>query len=162
MKHSFAPFDAETVSALMAATRIDFSWTDFTRPNWLCVSCRDDDGQLMGLCMFEFQSRWDCDFTIAVRDPRCITRRVMRAMFTAVFSRATRVTAYIEPHNERAIRQARLMGFEPEGYARKKIEGTRDAVMLGMLREDCRYLEGRRRPAAFPVSEVIHEEPQAS
>lgn len=162
MRHSFAPFDAEAVAFLAAATGIDFSGINFAGPGWLCVSCRDDGGQLMGLCCFEFQSRWEAHFTIAIRDPRCITRRVMRSMFTAIFSRATRVTAFCEPFNEPALRQARLMGFQPEGYMRRVIEGTRDAVVLGMLREDCRYLKPPRRPATFPVSEVIHEEPQAS
>jgi RimJ/RimL family protein N-acetyltransferase len=140
MRHSFAPFDAEATRFLSERTMIDFAGTDFSRPQWLCISCRDDEGSLMGLCLFEFKEWFNAHFTLAIRDRHCITRRVMRAMFTAVFSQATRITALIEPWNVLALRQAMVMGFRQEGFMRRAIEGVRDAVLFGMLREDCRYL----------------------
>lgn len=154
MKHSFAPFDRECEAFLTGATHIDFANTDWDQPQWLCVSARDDGGALMGLCVFEFKNGFDAHFSIAIRDRRCITRKVMRAMFQAVFSRARRVTALIEPWNADAIRQARLMGFQPEGYGRLMIEGTRDALIFGMLREECRYLA--RVPRETPTREASH------
>jgi RimJ/RimL family protein N-acetyltransferase len=141
MRHSFAPFERDAVLFLTAATGIDYTRTDFRKADWLCVSARDERGKLMGLCAFDFQLPFDAHFSIAIADRRCITRRVMRAMFTAVFRRASRVTALIEPDNADAIRQARVMGFREEGYMRLAVEGTRDALLFGMLREDCRYLE---------------------
>jgi RimJ/RimL family protein N-acetyltransferase len=157
MKHSFAPFDRECEAFLTAATHIDFANTDWSQPQWLCVSCRDDDGALMGLCLFEFKTWFDAHFSIAIRDRRCITRRVMAAMFKAVFSRARRVTALIEPWNADAIRQARLMGFQLEGYGRLLVEGERDALILGMLKSDCRYL--RKVTPASPTADFVDSEP---
>jgi RimJ/RimL family protein N-acetyltransferase len=154
MRHSFAPFDRECEDFLTKKLGINFFATDWTGPQWLCVSARDDDGALMGLCVFEFQTLFDAHFSIAIRDRRCITRRVLRAMFQAVFSRARRVTALIEPWNADAIRQARLMGFQPEGYMRLAVEGTRDALVFGMLREECRYLH--RVPHETPMREASH------
>lgn len=163
MKHSFAPFDDEARAFLMAMTGVDYSNTDFTRPDWLCVSCRDDDGQLMGLCAFEFKTWFDAYFSIAIRDPRCITRRVMRAMFSAVFSSAVRVTAEIDPGNAAAIHQARRMGFEPEGYKKFAIEGRRDAILFGMTEDSCRFLRARWRGSYGPESEDFDgKQPQAS
>jgi RimJ/RimL family protein N-acetyltransferase len=140
MKHSFAPFDAECEEFLSKKLGINFLATHWASPHWLCVSARDDRGQLMGVCAFEFQTGFDAHFSCAIADRHCLTRRLLRAMFTAIFSRATRVTAFIEPWNDRAIRQARQMGFQPEGYCRSVVEGNRDALIFGMLRDDCRYL----------------------
>jgi hypothetical protein len=140
MKHSFAPFGREEAAFLSAATGIDFTGTDFRKPDWLCVSARDERGKLMGLCCFEFKTWFDAHFTLAIRDQRCVTRRVMAAMFQTVFRQARRVSALIDVHNVTALRQARLMGFQDEGYMRLGVEGTHDALLLGMLIEDCRYL----------------------
>lgn len=146
MRISFAPFDADTAVFLSQMTGVEYRHVDFTRDKWLCVSGRRDDGTLMGCCLFEFVSWFEAYFSIAIADPRCISRRVMAAMFRAVFSQVVRVTAEIEPGNEHAIRLSKRMGFEIEGYKRLAIEGRRDAVLLGMTKDTCRYL--RARPAA--------------
>lgn len=150
MRHSFHPFNAEEKAFLSQATRVDFSRTDFANPLWLCVSARDDEGRLMGLCGFEFKTPFDAFFSCAIRDPRCLTRRVLRAMFTAVFSRAVRVSAEIDPANQDALAKAQRMGFEIEGYKRLAIEGRRDAFLLGMTRDTCRYLRDAPRARQGP------------
>ena len=155
MSHSFAPFNAEETLFLTSHTGIDFIGTDFSQPHWLCVSSSDGEGRLQGLCVFEFKSATDAHFTVAVKDKRFATKRGMRAMFEAVFSRAARVTALVEPWNHTAIRQAKIMGFQPEGFLRRAVEGDRDALIFGILREECRYLErghhGQRTQTAQPV-----------
>ena len=151
MKHSFRPFNDEEAAFLGQATGIDFSATDFADPAWLCVSCRNELGSLMGLCAFEFKSAFDAHFSIAIHDPRCITRRIMAAMFKAVFTRAARVTALIDPGNARAILQARRMGFVDEGYMRLAIEGRQDAILLGMTADTCRYLRTAPRGSQTPA-----------
>jgi hypothetical protein len=147
MRHSFAPFGAEELAFLSQATAIDLTTSD--PREWLCVSARDERGRLMGACFFEFKSWCDAHFTCAIADRRCLTRRLLRAMFTAVFSRAARVSAFIEPWNATAINQAHQMGFELEGYCRLAVEGRRDALLLGMTRDTCRFLRrAPRRPQA--------------
>jgi hypothetical protein len=145
MRHSFAPFGPYEARFLSHATSIDYSRVDFASPRWLCVAGYDDKRALMGLCCFEFVSWFEAYFNIAILDPRCITRRIMRAMFTAAFTQAVRITAEVEPGNDRAIRQAQLMGFEIEGFKRLAIEGRRDAILLGMTKDTCRYLRARPR-----------------
>ena len=94
--------------------------------------------------------------TILVLDPRCMSRRVLRAIFTAAFAQAKRLTAEVEPDNRRALRQVQRLGFVYEGYRPLGVEGVRDTIVYGMLREDCRYLPGfehvkpARRVPVFP------------
>lgn len=142
MKHDFAPFKPDAVWLLTKTIGIDYTHDDFTAPQWLCVTGREDDGELLGCCMFEFKTPWEAYFSIAIVDPKCINRRIMRAMFTAVFSRAVRITAEIVPGNARAEGQVRRLGFVYEGFKRLGLEGNRDALQYGMLRADCRFLPG--------------------
>jgi len=156
MIHSFEPFLPDAVAFLARHTGIDFSRTNFANTNaWLCATARDDSGAVRGVCCFELTTDFEAHFTTAIEDPRCVTRRLLRAMFSAIFMRVVRVTAMCEPHNERAIRQALALGFQHEGFMRCVIEGTRDAIVMGMLCEDCRYL-------ARPATKVIYEKPKAA
>jgi hypothetical protein len=162
-KISFAPFDRECVEALQTTLAIDYFGTDFSADHWLCASARDNKGALLGLACFELKTHFDAYFTAAIFSPRFMSRRLLRAMFTAVFSRAVRVTAEIEPHNTRALLQAKRMGFSVEGYKVLGIEGRRDAVQLGMTRETCKYLCGtatRFDPITQP--NIKHSLPLAS
>jgi RimJ/RimL family protein N-acetyltransferase len=76
-------------------------------------------------------------------------RRVLRAIFTAAFAQARRLTAEVEPDNRRALRQVQRLGFVYEGYRRLGLEGTRDTMMYGMLRGDCKYLPGYQGPTVM-------------
>ena len=142
MSHSFAPLTKKQAAALSQATGVDFTRTDFASPAWLCVS-----RETSFVCVFEMQQPWDAHISVMCRDPRAVTRRMLRATFTAVFSQAKRVTALIEPGNGRANNLAVKLGFQPEGFVRLGIAGERDAVMYGMLRSECPWL-GHSRPVA--------------
>jgi hypothetical protein len=143
MRISFAPLDADASRFLSERTRIDFTTTDFDTPSWFCVTGRHD-GHVIGVAVFEFKLWFDAHMSCAIADRRVMSRRLLKAMFTAVFSQATRITALIEPFNTAALRQARIMGFLVEGHMVNAVEGNRDAVLLGMTRETCRYLREPR------------------
>lgn len=142
MKPSFEPLEPDAVVFLSEATGIDFMLTDFTTPRWFCVTARAEDGSLMGVATGEFKTWFDVHFSCAIADRRCMSRRLLRSIFSALFSRAVRVTALVSPDNESAVEQTRRMGFVYEGFLRKGVEGNRDALVFGMLIEDCPFLPG--------------------
>src|SRR3954464_2862919 len=142
IRHSFeAPLPPEARALLTRQTGVNFMAVDTSE--WLCVTGADTvSGELLGTCCFEPKTFFDWHFSVAIVDPRCMSRRVLQAMFATVFTVGARVTALVEPDNERALRQMKRMGFCYEGYLRLGIGGTRDALIWGMLRDDCRYLPG--------------------
>ena len=75
-----------------------------------------------------------------------MTRRALRAIFTAAFAQAVRLTAEVEPHNRRALRQVQRMGFIYEGYRRWGSKAPATCSCYGMLRDDCKYLPGYKGP----------------
>ena len=145
------PEDAQAL--LTRRLRVDFTRCDFKAPRWFSAWARDDAGQIAGIFAIEFPFWFEGRVTILVLDPRCMSRRVLRAIFTAAFAQARRLTAEVEPDNRRALRQVQRMGFVYEGYRRLGLEGVRDTMMYGMLRDDCRYLPGYKGPTviASPV-----------
>lgn len=126
---------------------IDFTGCSFRAPTWFSAWAYDDDDQFAGIFAVEFPCWFEGKVTLLIIDPACVTRRVMHAMFTALFSQVRRLTAEVEPHNRRALLQVRRLGFQYEGFRRLGLEGTRDTMMFGMLREECRFLPGYVAPS---------------
>jgi hypothetical protein len=140
MKIQFGDLPDDAKNLLTSVTQIDFTPHVMTAPRWFSAWARDERGFIAGVFSIEFKYPWEGYVNVVVTDQRCMTRRVLRAIFTAAFSQAVRLTAEIEPHNRRALRQVQRMGFVYEGYRRLGLEGSRDTMMYGMLRGDCKYL----------------------
>jgi hypothetical protein len=159
MKVSFAPLQLDAIDFLSEETGVNYRFIDFTDPAWFCATKRRDDGTLQGVIACEFKTWFDVHFNTAIADPGFMRAKLLGAIFRTLFSRARRITALIEPTNERAIKNARRLGFVYEGYLRMGIEGDRDALIFGMLPHDCRFLPGMPRPAVlspFPLHGASH------
>lgn len=142
MKVAFGDLPGDAKALLSELTHIDFSPWSMKWPRWFSAWARDDEGEIAGIFTIEFKYHWEGYVNVVVTDRRCMNRRVLRAIFTAAFAQAVRLTAEIEPHNRRALRQVQRMGFVYEGFRRKGLEGERDVLCYGMLREDCKFLPG--------------------
>jgi hypothetical protein len=154
---SFAPLPLDAIEFLSERTGIDYGMIDFTAPWWLCVHTRDEEGVVVGVLVCEFKTSFDVHCSYAIDNPRCMTRRLLRAVFRTLFSRAVRVTSLIEPTNEHAISMARRMGFVYEGFLRMGVEGKRDALIYGMLAADCRFLPGHQSTNTSPPRAMMGE-----
>jgi hypothetical protein len=132
------PLDAQEM--LTRHLRVDFSHCDFKAPRWFSVWTRNDAGHITGILAVEFPVWFEGKITVLVLDQRCMSRRVLRAAFIALFSKVKRLTAEVEPDNRRALQQVQRLGFIYEGYHPLGLEGTRDTIVYGMLKQDCRYL----------------------
>jgi hypothetical protein len=120
---------------------IDLRHQPLDGPNWFCVTVRDQlsDQVVAGLAA-EFKSPFDAHLSVAIDDPDVITRRLLRGIFRALFTRAVRITMLVDPANTAAKDQAIRLGGVYEGFLRRGLDGDRDALVYGMLKEDCRYL----------------------
>lgn len=157
MTYHFAPLKSDAVEFLTEQTGVNYR--DMTFDRWLCVTARGDDDQVLGVWTLEPKTWFDWHMSAAIADPRCLTKRLLQAMFRAVFLRcgAVRVTALVDPDNRRALSQMRRLGFVYEGFLRMGVEGTRDGMMFGMLRADCPWLPGYTGGTILPQpTEVAH------
>ena len=149
MKIHFGDLPKDGQEMLTKHLRVDFSRCDFRAPRWFSAWARNDAGHIVGIFAVEFPFWFEGRVTIMVLDPRCMSRRVLRAIFTAAFTQARRLTAEVEPDNHRALRQVQRLGFVYEGYRRLGLEGSRDTLVYGMLKDDCRFLPGYKGPTVM-------------
>jgi hypothetical protein len=87
------------------------------------------------------------EMTIASASPAWCTRAVLKSLFWYPFEQlgCHRVTAITEGKN-RPVREFLLrLGFQEEGVMRRSYLSGADAVIYGMLREECRWLSADRR-----------------
>jgi hypothetical protein len=148
VKVSFGDLPHDAKAMLTRHLRIDFSHCNIKSPRWFSAWARNERGHVVGIFVVEFQTWFEGKVTALVLDPRCLSRRVLRAIFTALFSQVKRLTAEVEPDNRRALRQVQRLGFHFEGHHPLGLEGCRDTIVFGMLKEECCYLPGYIDPAA--------------
>ena len=157
MKTHFGDLPDEGKELLIKHLRVDYSKCSFKAPKWFSTYVRHR-GRIVGIFATEFPFWFEGRINVLVLDPRCVTRRLLVANYTALFSQVRRLTAEVEPHNRRALRETMQMGFVYEGYRRLGLEGTRDVMLYGMLKEECRYLPGYQGPIVTALPTVSAHE----
>lgn len=87
--------------------------------------------------------KFDCELTFAAADPKWCRKGVLAALFHYPFVQRhlNRMTLIIGSNNKRAIKLNLGLGFRLEGVARKAYDGFNDAIILGMLREECKWIK---------------------
>lgn len=110
------------------------------------------DGSLLGACLFNNYRHPNIEATIATVSPRWCSRSILRGIFSYPFLQlgCTRVTAITEVMNQPARAFLCRLGFQEEGILRKAFPSAIDAVVYGMLAEECRWItaeESMRRAA---------------
>ena len=100
-------------------------------------------GVLIAGAVFHNYRRHDIEVSFASDDPRWARRATIRAILRYPFVQlgCTRLTALIARDNARAARLLQGLGFKREGVLRRAYDGTADALVYGMLREECHWLE---------------------
>lgn len=85
---------------------------------------------------------FDISAGVAVDDMTPISRRIVRKILDYPFNflKVPRVTVHINSTNQRAIEQAKKMGFKVEGVKRNAGRGNTDTVVLGLLPGECPML----------------------
>jgi len=88
------------------------------------------------------QNGADMRVVIAADDPRWCQRRILRELFRYPFEEAgcERLTAVIKDGNQRSLKLCLGLGFKREGILRRGWNGRTNAIVLGMLKSECKWL----------------------
>lgn len=157
MKVSFQPLRTDAIVALSYATGLNYDGAEFSNErDWFCCTVRNEFDMVALVIVFEFKSWCDAHVTTALFDRRALTRRLLTTVIKAVFTRAARITALVDPNNQAAINQVWRMGFRHEGFMRRALDGRRDAMLFGLIPEDCPYLSG----TPFRIIQAVQTHPQ--
>lgn len=104
------------------------------------------DGHIVAGIVYHYRPPHDADMTIASIDKRWCNRLVLKAIFVYPFLqlKCKRVTALVESTNQPIQAFLCRVGFQQEGILRQGYASGGDAVIFGMLRDECRWLENGR------------------
>lgn len=99
-------------------------------------------GELRGVVVYDGFSVADCNMhVVSDGSRRWLTREFLVHVFAYPFIQCgfRRVTGLVPASNEEALRFDLKLGFKYEGYCRHAMPDD-DIVILGMLREECRWI----------------------
>jgi RimJ/RimL family protein N-acetyltransferase len=109
------------------------------------IGIADGDGAIIAGCVFHNFRRHDIEVIFCASTPRWATRGIMAALFDYPFNQlgCVRITSIASAANQKALDLNRKTGFKIEGRARKGYDGVNDAIIMGMLKDECIWL-GRK------------------
>jgi RimJ/RimL family protein N-acetyltransferase len=108
------------------------------------IGIANGSGQLIAGAVYHRFRPFDCELTFAASSPAWCRRGVLAALFHYPFVQRgmERMTLVIGENNPRALKLNLGLGFKVEGRVRKAYDGKNDAFILGMLRDECKWIVG--------------------
>jgi RimJ/RimL family protein N-acetyltransferase len=98
------------------------------------------DGALVGAVVFNNYRGFDIHMSAVLDAP--LTRQSLRTLCEYAFGQLNvrRVTSITGKKNRKARRALRIIGFTEEGTCKHALDGKSDAVVYGLLRENCKWI----------------------
>lgn len=113
-------------------------------------------GDISGVVVYDTFSPVDCNMSAASDGTGYwMSRSFLRAIFMYPFVQLgfRRVTAIVASRNKQSLNYCMNMGFKVEGFCPHAMADD-DAVILGMLRENCRFIPETLRIQNYPGARV--------
>lgn len=110
------------------------------------------NGVIRAVVLWDGFSECDCNIHVASDgNPHWLRRPFLTAAFMHPFVqwKLKRVTGLVPAKNTAALRFDLHLGFVKEGYLRKALPDD-DLILLGMLREECRFIPSKFRVEVTP------------
>ncbi len=125
-------------------SRMDFSvdWTDFKAIGI------ERDGRVVAGVVYEGMTSRDVNMHCAIDDPSAVNYAWMFTVFDYPFNQCglIRVTGLVPRSNTKALSfDIDKVGFKVEGIVRKAFPNGDDVVVLGMLKDECKWIRRGRR-----------------
>ena len=96
------------------------------------------DTKLLAGAVYSNYRVFDVEFNIYSENPKWCTRNIIRELLRYPFITCgvERMNITLVKGDERTRRLANWIGFEEDGYRVRGYDGTRDAILMGILKED--------------------------
>ena len=128
---------------LVAAYVAEKCESDFIPGMYQAMAVLDDQGQFVaGVVFSEFRGH-DVQISCATETSAAWRPHVMKAVFSYVFHQlgVKRCTSFTKTNNKRCRSFLEGLGFRLEGNIRRGHDGVKDALVYGLLAEECVYIQ---------------------
>lgn len=106
----------------------------------------NDDMLICGVCWHDFLGSGAMMSGAASRPGRWTTRSVMAGIFAYAFDSLDlhRVTCLVSENNQPSLRWCMKAGFKEEGRLREAAVDHTDLLVLGLLKQECGWIDGKQ------------------
>lgn len=113
-----------------------------------------EGGELVGGTVLSHLTPFDGHVSVVLDSPRVLTPATLDELFSVPFVAMglKRLTVLVDPKDRASRKLAEGLGWKLEGKMRKGLDGERDALVYGMLADECRWIKGRTRYGLHAVS----------
>ena len=110
------------------------------------------DGEIIAAAVYHDLRQGQIEASIASTSLRWASRSVLHALFAYPFNQvgANRLLVQCSEANEKAMKMNRQLGFTEEGRLRQ-LYAPHDAVLWGMLREECQWIKEKSNGKIKPT-----------
>lgn len=100
------------------------------------------EGKLVGGVVYNNFRKHDIQLSAASINPKWLSKNILTEIFTYPYIHlgCVRTTAVTGRKNSRTRKLLEGLGYRLEGVCRKGLDGKQDAIVYGMLKADCRWL----------------------
>ena len=104
-----------------------------------------NDDVLWGVVYEDYHPEASVRMSIAISDPKCVTRRAIRAVFGYAFQQlgVKKVFAWVDDDNPKSLKFCQQLGFRIEAVL-TGLQKDGDRYILAMHRTECKWLTGDR------------------
>lgn len=95
-----------------------------------------------GLIFHDYRPDHDIWWTVYTTDKRWCNRRMLKQMFDFAFGKLNcrRINLLVSKSNLESLRFVQKLGFQKEGLLRAYRENGEDCYFLGMLKNECKWI----------------------
>lgn len=115
------------------------------KEDYTAIGVINDNRELIaGVIFNEYRPPVDIRENFAAVDKSWATRPILKHLFAYPFIHlgVRRMTGIIGADNNASIRLTEKLGFKLEGRARQAMDDGQDALIYGMLKEECPWIKG--------------------
>lgn len=96
-----------------------------------------------GLIFHNYRPRHEIWWTVYSVDKRWCNRRMLKIMFGIAFKAmgCRRISLLVDKSNAASLNFVKKLGFQQEGILRSFRENGEDCYILGMLKDECKWLK---------------------
>lgn len=126
------------------ASQICFGFSDGWDDSAKIISIFKNEKLIAAVIYTNYYEGISVEMSIASIDKRWATRHNLKAFFKYPFIDlgVKRVTTLCSAKERDIIMFNKRLGFKPEGYHREAHHNGEDAVSFGMLKNECKWIEG--------------------
>lgn len=133
----------DRVVAEFVASKIEGFDSSLDKNDYVAIGVVENGGLIAGVIYNEYRPPVDIRESFASISPTWATKYTLKHLFAYPFIHlgVRRMSSVVDVANVASVDLTERLGFKREGVIRKAMDNGNDAIMFGMLKEECPWIK---------------------